>query len=144
MTPAFLLRVLWRELKPPLLFPPGNTHATWAPIQASLFATRFRTFTVDNKTVAKLVGARRSHRTTLTGLTQGLVLISLTSLLKEAKGFASRTPYDLRHFLPSRPPKYPWLQPRESMSNYVSFVEHKFNAVGLVGNLERWMSDTGA
>lgn len=127
MTPEFLLRILWRELKPPSIFPPGNTHATWAPIQASPFATRFHTFTIHHKTVTNLVTACRSHRTTLTGLIQALVLVSLTSLLREMKGFASRTPFDLRHILPSHTPKYPWLQPKESMCNYVSVVEHDFN-----------------
>lgn len=127
MTPAFLSRILWRELKPPSIFPPGDTHATWAPIQASPFETRFRTFTVDSDTVAKLVGACRSHHTTLTGLIQALVLVSLTSLLKDTKGFACRTPFDLRHILPSHTPKYPWLQPKESMCNYVSVVEHEFD-----------------
>lgn len=127
MTPAFLVRILWRELKPPSIFPPGNTHATWAPIQASPFATRFHTFTIDRKTLNNLVTACRSHHTTLTGLTQALVLVSLTSLLGDMKGFASRTPFDLRHILPSHTPKYPWLQPKESMCNYVSVVEHEFN-----------------
>lgn len=70
MTPAFLLKLLWRELKPPLISPPGNKHASWAPIQAFPFATRFRTFTIDCKPVTKLVSACRSHRTTLTGLTR--------------------------------------------------------------------------
>lgn len=128
MTPKFLLRLLWRELKPPLIFPPGDMHATWAPIQASPFATRFRTFTVDSETVTKLVGCCRSHHTTLTGLAQALVLVSLTSSLQDMKGFASRTPYDLRHVLPSHTQIYPWLQPKESMCNYVSVLEHEFNA----------------
>ncbi|POS68926.1 hypothetical protein DHEL01_v212679 [Diaporthe helianthi] len=127
MTPAFLLRILWRELKPSSIFPPGNTHATWAPIQASPFATRFHTFTIDAKSVTNLVTACRAHHTTLTGLTQALVLVSLTSLLGAIKGFASRTPFDLRHILPSHTPKYPWLQPKESMCNYVSVVEHEFD-----------------
>ena len=42
-------------------------------------------------------------------------------------GFASRTPYDLRHILPSNPPKFPWLKPKELMCNYVSVVDHEFN-----------------
>ncbi|KAL1876999.1 Alcohol acetyltransferase [Diaporthe australafricana] len=128
MKPAFLLKTLWKELKPPSIFPPDNTHATWAPIKASPFATRFRTFTVDADTVAKLVGACRPHHTTLTGLVQALVLVYLTSALEDVEGFASMTPYDLRHILPSHPPQYPWLQPKDSMCNYVSIVDHEHDA----------------
>lgn len=72
--------------------------------------------------------ACRRHKTTLTGLVQALALVSLTSALKDVKGFASRTPYDLRHILPSNPPRYPWLQPKETMCNYVSVVDHEFDA----------------
>lgn len=143
MTPAFLLRILWRELKPPSLFPPGNTHATWAPIQASPYATRFHTFTVDCKVVSKLVNTCRSHRTTLTGLIHALVLVSLTYLLGDMKGFASRTPFDLRHVLPSHTPKYPWLQPKESMCNYVSVVEHEFDNK-VVAEIRSKMTDQAA
>lgn len=128
MTPAFIVKALWMELRPPLIFPPGNTHAHWAPIRTAPFTTRFRTFTVDNDTVTKVVGACRSHQTTLTGLMHALVLVSLISDLRDMKGFASRTPYDLRHILPSNPPLYPWLQPRESMCNYVSVIDHGFDA----------------
>ncbi|KAF2463773.1 uncharacterized protein BDR25DRAFT_307565 [Lindgomyces ingoldianus] len=128
MTPAFLLKALWKELKPSWIFPPSNTHATWAPIQASPFTTRFRNFTLDNDTVIKVVGACRLHHTTLTGLAQALVLVSLSSALEDMNGFASRTPYDLRHILPSNTPQYPWLQPKEAMCNYVSVVDHEFDA----------------
>lgn len=128
MSPVFLLKCLWRELKPTWIFGPGPTHATWAPIRASPFATRFRNFTVDNDTVTKVVGVCRLHHTTLTGLIQALVLVSLTSALEDMKGFASITPYDLRHVLPSNTPQYPWLQPKESMCNYVSNVYHEFGS----------------
>ncbi|KAG8165972.1 hypothetical protein KVR01_004524 [Diaporthe batatas] len=140
MTPSFLLRALWKELKPPLIFPPGNTHATWAPIKTTPFMTRFRTFTVDNGTVTKLVAACRSHSTTLTGLAQALALVSFISLLEDMKGFASRTPYDLRHFLPSRTRQYPWLEPKEMMCNYVSVVEHEFDSK-LVAEIRSKMLD---
>lgn len=140
MSPAFLLKALWKELKPPLIFPPGDTHATWAPIKTTPFVTRFRTFAVDDNTVTKLVAACRSHKTTLTCLVQALALVSLTSLLQDMKGFATRTPYDLRHFLPSNPPKYPWLQPKETICNYVSVVEHEFDAK-LVAEIRSKMPD---
>lgn len=43
------------------------------------------------------------------------------------KGFAARTPYDLRHYLPSHTREYPWLVPKESICNYVSVLDHKFH-----------------
>ena len=128
MTPAFLIKTLWKELKQSSIFPPGKMHAHWAPIKSSPFTTRFRSFMVDNDTLTKVVCACRPHQTTLTGLVQALVLVSMTCALEDMEGFASRTPYDLRQILPSNTMQYPWLKPRESMCNYVSVVDHVFNA----------------
>lgn len=128
MSTAFLLKALWKELKPLSIFPASDTYATWAPIQTTPYMTQYRTFVVDSDTVTKLAGVCHQNHTTLTGLFQALVLVSLTSAVEEAKGFASRTPYDLRHFLPSNIPAYPWLRPKESMCNYVSVIDHEFDA----------------
>ncbi|KAK8096988.1 hypothetical protein PG999_012932 [Apiospora kogelbergensis] len=133
-TVPFLAKNLFKELKPPAIFPPGDTYALWAPIKTSPFKTWFHTFTLGHETVAKVVDACRQHQTTVTGLLHVLVLLSLTSGLKDAKGFASRTPYNLRPILPSHPRKYPWLEPKETMCNYVSVTDHVFNA-GLVASI---------
>lgn len=127
VSPGFVLSELWKGLKPEWIFPPGNTHARWAPIQASPYQTRFRNFTVDSDLVTKLVGACRLQQTTLTGLVQALCLVSLSTALPDVSGFASRTPYDLRNILPSNTKQYPWLQPKESMCNYVSVLDHEFD-----------------
>ncbi|KAF2682253.1 hypothetical protein K458DRAFT_479054 [Lentithecium fluviatile CBS 122367] len=127
VSPGFVLLELWKGLKPALIFPPGNTHARWAPIQAYPYQTRFRNFTVDGHLVTKLVCACCLHHATLTGLVQALCLVSLSTALQGVSGFASRTPYDLRHILPSKTKQYPWLQPKESMCNYVSVVDHEFD-----------------
>ncbi|KAL1594546.1 Alcohol acetyltransferase [Paraconiothyrium brasiliense] len=128
MTPLFFVKALWKEIKPQWIFPPGDTHAHWAPIQLTPFATRFRNFTIENSVVTRVIDACRQHNTTITGLVQALVLVSLTASLENSKGFASRTPYDLRHILPSQSRRYPWLQPKETICNYVSVIEHEFNA----------------
>jgi len=128
MTPKFLVKALWHELKRSRIFPTSALHATWAPIQVTPSTTRFRNFTVNNDTVAKVVTACRLHNTTVTGLFHALVLVSLTRELKDTKGFASWTPYDLRQILPSKTSKYPWLEPKETMCNYVSVVGHEFHA----------------
>ncbi|KAH7396150.1 alcohol acetyltransferase [Pyrenochaeta sp. MPI-SDFR-AT-0127] len=128
VSPGFVLSELWKGLKPEWIFPRSDTHARWAPIQASPYQTRFRNFTVDSQLVTKLVGACRLHHTTLTGLVQALCLTSLSTALQDARGFASRTPYDLRQILPSNTTQYPWLRPKESMCNYVSVVDHEFDS----------------
>ncbi|KAI1159421.1 hypothetical protein F5B18DRAFT_636834 [Nemania serpens] len=46
----------------------------------------------------------------MTGLFHALVLVSLTPKLRDMKGFASRTPYNLRSILPSKTAKYPWIE----------------------------------
>ena len=137
----FLLKWLYNDFKP-ISFFPGSPHATWAPIQCTPYATRFRTFTVNAGTVAKLVSACRLHNTTVTGLMHALVLVSLTSSLQPASGtgFASRTPYDLRHYLPARTPKYPWLVPKEAMCNYDSALDHEY-APELVATIREKMAD---
>ncbi|KAK8013538.1 hypothetical protein PG991_009131 [Apiospora marii] len=124
----YLVKNVFKELKPPAIFPPNNTFALWAPIKSTPFKTTFRTFTIGHELVAKIVAACREHHTTVTALLHVLVLLSLTKGLKDAKGFASRTPYNLRPILPSRPEKYPWLEPKDTMCNDVSIVDHLFDA----------------
>jgi hypothetical protein len=126
MSPSFAVKALWNQLKPAWKVLGGNTYATWAPINTSSYATRFHNFTINDDIVSKVVSACRQHNTTLTGLVHALVLVSLTRALKDAGGFVSWTPYDLRHILPESHPKYPWLHPKDSMCNYVSVVDHEF------------------
>ncbi|CAI6101103.1 unnamed protein product [Clonostachys chloroleuca] len=127
MTTPFLVKKIWKEVKPYSIFPPTNVHATWAPVKLQPFATPFESFSIDNDTVLKVVASCRRHQTTFTGLFHALVLLSLSSGLRDMKGFAARTPYDLRHYLPSHTREYPWLVPKESICNYVSVLDHKFH-----------------
>jgi hypothetical protein len=142
LDPIFLLKWLYNDFKP-LSFFSGSPHATWAPVRCTPYATRLRSFTVNAETVANLLSACRLHNTTVTGLMHALVLVSLTSSLEPASGtgFASRTPYDLRHYLPSKTPEYPWLVPKETMCNYVSVLDHEY-APELVASLREKMADT--
>jgi hypothetical protein len=123
-----MLREFWKEFKPESIFRPGNMHARWAPTRASAYQTQFRNFTISSTCVTKLVNTCRQHHTTITGLVQALCLASLSTALQDANGFASRTSYDLRHILPTNTGSCPWLQPKESMCNYVSVVEHAFDS----------------
>jgi hypothetical protein len=124
----FLLKWFYNDFKP-LSFFPNCPHATWAPIKRTPYATRFRTITIDTDRVTKIISACREHNTTITGLIHALVLASLTFSLDPAPGtgFASRTPYDLRRFMPSNPPRYPWLVSKETICNYDSVLDHEFS-----------------
>ncbi|ORY10489.1 hypothetical protein BCR34DRAFT_602069 [Clohesyomyces aquaticus] len=129
-TPTFLLKTVWHLSKPLWIFPPSNHHAIWAPIQPAPFATQFRRFSLPNAVLENVVIRCRERNTTLTGLVHALVLVSLSCTLgnSNAKAFASRTPYDLRKVLPERSKEYPWLETKEAMCNYVSVLDHEFDA----------------
>lgn len=126
---GFLLQQAWNETKPALLFPNLNT-ARWAPVLKEPYSTKFRTCIVDNVTLSGILKACRDHKTTLTALLHGLILLSLASQLDEsqARGFASLTAIDQRRFLPSNPPKYPWLDPNTALANYVTNTTHEFDS----------------
>ncbi|KAI1127755.1 alcohol acetyltransferase-domain-containing protein [Nemania abortiva] len=119
---------IWEENKPKFLCK-SPYQADWAPIVTSPYKTQFRVFTLNNVILAKLLKACRVQHTTLTGLFHGLTLISLASRLDKqaAVGFRSVTTVDLRRFIPRNPPKYPWLEPEETMGNYVTMLNHEFD-----------------
>ncbi|KAI0190354.1 hypothetical protein EV127DRAFT_481038 [Xylaria flabelliformis] len=104
ISPLYFLQIFWKELKPHKL-------------------ERF----VNSGTVSKLVDACHQHGTTIMGIFQALVLVSLAPMLEDMKGFASRTPYNLRRILPSKTAEYPWLEPKDSMCNNVSVIDHEFD-----------------
>lgn len=125
---GFLLQQAWNETKPTSLFA-NPSIATWAPILKEPYKTKFRTCIIDNATLSGILKACRDHKTTLTALLHSLVLLSLASQLDEsrARAFTSLTAIDQRRFLPSNPPKYPWLEPNTAMANYVTNTTHDFD-----------------
>ncbi|CAI6335292.1 unnamed protein product [Periconia digitata] len=128
MAPKSFVSAVWRQLNPP-----ADLCATWAPIKPSPYKTKVHNLVIDNRTVKNLIATCRKHHTTITGLIHALVLISLSSSIPKHKGFMSRTPYNLRTILPSNPPKYPSLDPKKTMCNYVSVVDHDFDAKTVSG-----------
>lgn len=124
--PRFALKSLWEEYRPQI-FSRSLSQANWAPIHMSPYKTQFRLFTVDNTTLAKVLAACREQNTTLTGLLHGLILVSLATHLQEnsAPAFESTTPINLRRFLSSTT-RYPWIQPKRTMGNYVTITDHVF------------------
>ncbi|KAI0509381.1 hypothetical protein F5B22DRAFT_649010 [Xylaria bambusicola] len=123
------LNTIWEENKPKLLCR-SPYQADWAPIITSPYKTQFRIFTIDNTKLDNLLLACRAHHTTLTGLFHGLTLVSIVSRLgKETTTTAFRgvTTVDLRRFLPRNPSKFPWLDPHETLGNYVTQLNHEFD-----------------
>jgi hypothetical protein len=128
ISPNFLLKAVWDDNKPISLFKTPH-QADWAPICTSLYKTQFQTFAIGSTILANVLAACRRHKTTVTGLLNSLVLISLSSNLDEsrASAFASGTAIDQRRFLPSHPPDYPWFEPKRTIANYVSIMAHEYD-----------------
>ncbi|KAK7757579.1 Alcohol acetyltransferase [Diatrype stigma] len=125
----YLCKALLDDNKPRVLLSRDPTLAHWAPITPSPYKTRFRSFTVENETLSKVLTACGQHQTTLTGLVHGLILASLASHLgeKTASGFQAATTINARRFVPRAPPGYPWLEPERTMGNFVTQLHHTFN-----------------
>lgn len=111
---------------PAARYPKMPTQAHWAPIQAAPFKTQFRTITIPHDVLAAILRACRHHKTTLTGLLHAFTMVSLAPILEPgaAAGFECLTAMNLRRFLPSNHPSYPWLDPEHAMGNYVTIVDH--------------------
>ncbi|KAM4065226.1 alcohol acetyltransferase domain-containing protein [Hirsutella rhossiliensis] len=125
-----MLEFLQVEVRTPAAkYPRSSAQAHWAPIVTAPFKTQFRSISVPSHVLSKLVQACHHRETTLTGLLQALVLVSLAALLEpsDATAFGSLTAMDFRRFLPSHHRWYPWFKPDRAMSNYVTCVNHIFD-----------------
>ncbi|KAM0309229.1 hypothetical protein ACHAPQ_012594, partial [Fusarium lateritium] len=80
---GFALSTVWKELRPPFLVSNDPTQASWAPIKEEPYRTEFRTFSIDDATVKKVIEKCRAHKTTITGLLHALPLASLALQLAE-------------------------------------------------------------
>ncbi|RYC53651.1 hypothetical protein CHU98_g12557, partial [Xylaria longipes] len=58
----FAISTAWKEL---VLASPSAAHAHWAPIHATPYATRFRTFDVEDRGLRNILTACRAHKTTV-------------------------------------------------------------------------------
>ncbi|KAI1735623.1 hypothetical protein F4680DRAFT_452708 [Xylaria scruposa] len=125
----FAISTAWRELRPAGLVAASSSpaHAHWAPIRATPYVTRFRTFDVGAATLRTVLAACRAHETTATGLLHALVLASMAARIKpqDAAAFTGSTALDLRKFL-GRPA--PGLDAKRTMADYVSQMTHVFDA----------------
>ncbi|KAI0544737.1 alcohol acetyltransferase-domain-containing protein [Xylaria curta] len=125
VTPKFAISTAWRELRPAgLITSPSAAHAHWAPIRATPYATRFRTFDIEAGTLRNILTACRAHKTTVTGLLHALVVASMAARIKPATAFTGSTALDLRKFLETSAD----LEPKRTMADYVSQMAHVFSA----------------
>ncbi|CAJ2510098.1 Uu.00g059980.m01.CDS01 [Anthostomella pinea] len=106
---GYLVKMVIDDIRPPIL-------------------THFRSFTVDDSVLSQILAACRQHQTTLTGLFHGLVLAALATHLNKgaASGFEAATTIDQRRFVPSAPEGNPWLEPKQTIGNFVSIMYHTF------------------
>ncbi|KAI1276916.1 hypothetical protein F5Y07DRAFT_364495 [Xylaria sp. FL0933] len=129
MSAKFAVSTAWKELRPLGLSSMSAAHAHWAPIRTTPYKTRFRAFDVPADALRGILTACRAHKTTVTGLLHGLLLVSLASRIPAQAAFAGSTALDLRRHLVGVDVKsYPGLDPRRTVANYVSAMTHEFDA----------------
>ncbi|KAI0407871.1 hypothetical protein F4802DRAFT_490956 [Xylaria palmicola] len=136
------IKTLWAENKP-LVFCKSPCQADWAPVGSLPYKTQFRVFTVSQDILTNALVACRQHKTTLTGLFHALTLASLASHLEQkvAPGFTGATTVDMRRFLPRCPADYPWLEPEQTMGNYVTMIHHEFDTLLVADIRSKFSSD---
>ncbi|KAJ4131039.1 Alcohol acetyltransferase [Fusarium equiseti] len=132
---GFALSTVWKELRPPFLVSHDPTQANWVPIREEPYRTMFRTISIDNATLKKVIDKCRSHQTTITGLLHALPLASLSLQLaegkkhhkKEASSMYAITALDTRRFVPTKSEAYPWHIPSTTMDNEMTLCDHMFD-----------------
>ncbi|KAF2651821.1 hypothetical protein K491DRAFT_719472 [Lophiostoma macrostomum CBS 122681] len=144
LSPGFLVREAWKEYKPGASSVTRPTDAKWAPIRSEPHLSKFRVVTIPQNVLSNTLSACRDHKTTLTALLNCLALISLASQIGEdlAPGFASSTAIDQRRFISPHSKRYPQLDPKETIANYVTVIYHEFG-VDLVSDI-RFKLDASA
>lgn len=112
-----------------LEFKPRITDATWAPFLVPYSGMHFRTLTISNQVLGRVLAACRSHNTTLTGLMNALALVSLSRRLseKDAQAFQGVTPITTRQLLRASSKNHdPPYDPDKTMGNLVTVFSHDF------------------
>ncbi|PNY25140.1 Uncharacterized protein TCAP_04921 [Tolypocladium capitatum] len=134
----FAASAIWRGLRPDVIANREGTRAAWSPIRLQPYRTRRQTLAVADAALQRILCACRANHTTLTGLLHGIAVLSFASQLAphEAPGLAGDTALDMRPATPSAPPGYPWYEPRRTVGNILSSMEHAFDR-HLVGDLRR-------
>jgi len=125
----YFVKTIWEEFRPQFLNR-DKSLAAWCPIRTSPYKTQFRVFSMDNASLSAILTLCRQHKTTITGLLNGLALIAFTLRLDStaAPAFQSSTIVDHRRNLPPAPADAPWGSSDRAVSNYVTQLPHRFEA----------------
>ena len=118
----FFLKTLWTELRPSFLAP--KRVLPWTGGLADIHApykTKVRLLVVDAETSRDVLKVCRMHGTTLTGLVQALMLLSLARQLPSEEVFHSQTPISLRSYV-----SIPGFDPAKSSAVLVTVLAHVF------------------
>ncbi|KAM0494779.1 hypothetical protein ACHAP8_008423 [Fusarium lateritium] len=132
---GFALSTIWKELRPPFLVSSDHTQVNWAPIHEGSYRTVFKTISIDDATLKRVVEKCRAHKTTIAGLLHALPLASLSLQLaegqkhhkNEAKSMYAITALDVRRFIPAESDAYPWHVPSTTMDNQMALCDHMFD-----------------
>ncbi|KAH7005643.1 alcohol acetyltransferase-domain-containing protein [Fusarium venenatum] len=132
---GFALSTIWKELRPPFLVSSDPTQVNWAPIHEEPYRTVFKTISIDDATLKRVVEKCRAHKTTIAGLLHALPLASLSLQLaegqkhhkNEAKSMYAITALDVRRFIPAESDAYPWHVPSTTMDNQMALCDHMFD-----------------
>lgn len=143
VTTSYALSTLWREVKPSPLVSKSVLQATWAPIRLTPYSTQYRHFSLDSNTLQNILAACRKRNTTLSGLIQALVHVSLATRLSpdEALGFLGSTVVNLRPLMSSPCVQSHNIDPKRTMANFMTVVSHEFG-VELVAKIRARVADS--
>ncbi|KAI9692824.1 MAG: hypothetical protein M1822_004818 [Bathelium mastoideum] len=124
----YLAKAFWEETRPHFLNR-DVSQAAWCPIRSFPYQTQFRAFFVDNASLLAIIALCRQNKTTITGLLNGLALITFSSHLDStvAPAFQSSTIMDHRRNLPPALPDAPWARSERAVGNYVTQLPHRFD-----------------
>jgi NRPS condensation-like uncharacterized protein len=122
---GFVVSEAWHSLRPPSTV----YSVTWAPIQITPCKTRLSLITVGNEALQYLLRECRKYKTTLTGLVHARALVSMATRIPkdQAPAFQIGTPVDIRRHMNSIPPQYSYLNPDQTIGNFVSYWRYKFS-----------------
>ncbi|KAK3385756.1 hypothetical protein B0H63DRAFT_473536 [Podospora didyma] len=125
----YLVKAFWEDTRPGFLDNRDGSWAAWCPIRPTPYKTQFRTFFVDEPSVAKIQALCRQNQTTITGLLNGLALVAFSLNLDAAvaPAFQSSNIVDHRRNLPPAPKDAPWVKSDRAVSNYVTQCLHKWD-----------------
>ncbi|KAI0145457.1 alcohol acetyltransferase [Xylariaceae sp. FL1272] len=122
-SPKWAISQGWQEMKPSLFSRKSSSNTKWCPIITSPYKSQIRTFGISAPILETLLSLCRKNKTTLTGLFQALILVSLSQHVKDpsASSFSGMTALDMRRHISKS-----LHDSDQMMGNIMSAMEHSF------------------